>query len=89
MKPKESAHFQDHAEISRVCSACGATVERYLCHRNRYGEYICRQCQRDGVEFTLRARLRHSRNWVIFGFVLGLVLLGLVLWEIYRNSRFY
>ena len=86
MEPTESADFQGHAEISRVCSACGATVKRHLCHRNRYGEYICQKCQRDGVEFTWRNRLRHSKNWLIFGLVVGLTLLGLAVWMFYRNS---
>ena len=83
MESEESTNFL------RVCSACGATVERNLCHKNRYGEYICRKCQHDGVEFTWRQRLRYSKKWLIPAFFLSLAIAGLVLWTFYRASKSY
>ncbi len=44
----------------KICSACGATVARTDCHRNRYREYICHACQARGVRFTWSRRL-HTR----------------------------
>lgn len=41
-----------------TCSYCHLQVARTDCHRNRYGEMICRACQQAGVKFTLRRRLR-------------------------------
>ena len=45
------------ASTLRKCSACDADVERNHCHKNRYGEYICRACQTSGVKVTRRRRL--------------------------------
>ena len=64
-------------------------MERSLCHKNRYGEYICRKCQHDGVEFTWRQRFRYSKKWLIPAFVLSLAIAGLVLWTFYRASKSY
>ncbi len=36
----------------RVCAGCKKEVPRQDCHRNRYGEYICRSCQAGGLKFT-------------------------------------
>ena len=36
----------------RVCSACGANIDRKDGHKNRYSEYICRKCQAAGIKFT-------------------------------------
>jgi len=38
--------------VLRSCSACGEAVRRRDCHKNRYGQYICRDCRADGVRFT-------------------------------------
>jgi hypothetical protein len=38
-----------HLTMLRTCSGCGKTVKRKDCHKNRYGEYHCRTCQRTGV----------------------------------------
>ena len=78
---------EETANLLRVCSACGATVERYLCHKNRYGEYICRKCQLDGIEFTWRQRLRYSKKWLIPALLLSLAVAGLVLWALFRSFK--
>jgi hypothetical protein len=36
--------------MQKVCFKCGETVERRDCHKNRFGEYICRSCQAGGVK---------------------------------------
>lgn len=43
----------------KVCSACGATIERKDCHRNRYSEYICRECHAAGKKFTREGQRRY------------------------------
>ena len=57
----------------RVCSACGTTVDRKDCHKNRYAEYICWRCQSAGVKFVRRRRLGNFMRWALpvglFGFV--------------------
>jgi|GEM_PF-1893790 len=77
-----------HSGSSRVCSSCAATVERQDCHKNRYSQYICRQCQTAGVKFTGRQRLqqrpdvgrRHSLlKWTLCAFFLGLTIAAMVL----------
>lgn len=65
----------------KTCSGCKREVLRQDCHRNRFGEYICRDCQNSGLKFTWRYALirwvrRHSRR-LLTGF--GYVLLGLLL----------
>jgi hypothetical protein len=64
--------------VLKKCSACGAVVQRKDCHKNRYGEYICRECQAKGVLFTPRRRLlRDGKKWLI-RFLLMLVATGAV-----------
>ena len=46
--------------MTLTCANCHAEVARSDCHRNRYGEMICHPCQRAGVKFTWRRRLRTS-----------------------------
>ena len=46
--------------VLKTCSSCGATVPREQIHRNRYREYICRECRARGVRFTWRRRARHE-----------------------------
>jgi hypothetical protein len=43
----------------RTCTACGATVHRTEVHKNRYGQYICRDCRASGVRAVGRHRMRH------------------------------
>ena len=76
------------ADPLRVCSACGATVARQDCHKNRYAEYICHQCQRDGTSFTRRAQLRHLFRWSpgrAFLFMAGVGLFLLAAWALYMH----
>ena len=78
----------DHTDSSRVCSACGTTVARQDCHKNRYSEYICHQCLRDGISFTRREQLRHFFRWSPGRAFLLLVGVGLVLlaaWALYKH----
>src|SRR5512133_3886931 len=55
----------DPTATSKVCSACDATVERKKCHKNRYGEYICRSCLAGGTRFTRWGRLKHFVRWAL------------------------
>ena len=53
-------------DVLKKCSVCGTTVRRRDCHKNRYGEYICRPCQANGMRFTPRRQLIHGgKKWVI------------------------
>ena len=62
----------------KKCSVCGTAVRRRDCHKNRYGEYICRPCQANGVRFTPRRQLIHGGKKWLLRFV-GLLLLTGVL----------
>ncbi len=64
----------------KVCSGCKKEIPRQDCHRNRYGEYICRACQAAGFKFTWRHLLaQHFKTgfrkyalWVAY-LVLGIL----------------
>ena len=71
---------------SKVCSSCRLVVARTDCHRNRYGEYICRACQASGVRFTRRRKFGFHGGRLFTGVWLGLtvvVLLSLVSFTAY------
>jgi recombinational DNA repair protein (RecF pathway) len=71
----------------KVCAACGATVDRKDCHRNRYGEYICRKCSAAGIKFTWHRRLRHLAKAKLRKFLPMLPVAGLALlliWVLYE-----
>ena len=83
-----SSRSFSHSDSLRVCSSCAASVERQDCHKNRYSQYICRQCQNAGVKFTGRQRLRQRSSvgrrhsllkWTVCAFFLGLTIAALVL----------
>jgi hypothetical protein len=44
--------------MTRICANCGARVARVDCHKNRYGEYLCRVCQKAGVRCTAKGKVR-------------------------------
>ena len=48
----------------RECAFCARQVERKNCHRNRYREYICRECQSSGRRFTIRGKLHKATKGV-------------------------
>ncbi len=50
---------------TRRCATCGNTVERKNCHKNRFGEYICRTCQAAGLKATPLRKQRHVTKKVI------------------------
>jgi len=65
--------------VLKKCSACGEVVRRRDCHKNRYGEYICRQCQAKGIRFTpWRVFLHNGKKWLI-SFLLLLVATAIVI----------
>ena len=45
----------------RTCDACGARVHRTEVHKNRYRQYICRDCRASGVHAVGRHRVR---RWI-------------------------
>ena len=75
----------------KVCSSCGAQVQRKDCHKNRFNEYICRACQSRGVKFTWRPRLRRVAGVLLSaGFASALVaaLLTLLAWLAFHFLAF-
>jgi hypothetical protein len=69
----------------RTCDACGARVPRSQVHKNRYAQYICRDCRSTGVKAvgakSIRAFLTRMPTLVLWGLgaVLVLVLLAVLL----------
>lgn len=83
------AYYLDHSDMSRVCSACGTSVAREECHKNRYGEYICRECQSVGIKFVRRGPPSNVMRLVIPVFVFGLTVASLVFfvtWQFFLAS---
>src|SRR5512133_3216109 len=78
MRVWKSACYLDHPDMSRVCSACGTSVARGDCHKNRYGEYICRECQSAGIKFVRRGPPSNVMRLVIQVFLFGLIVASLV-----------
>lgn len=75
--------------MSRVCSACGTSVAREDCHKNRYGEYICRECQSAGIKFVRRGPPSNVMRLVIQVFLFGLTVASLVFfvtWQFFLTS---
>jgi hypothetical protein len=58
----------------KTCARCGVSVAREDCHRNRYGEYICRPCQAAGASVPRSRRFYHwlynasgtFRLWLVY-----------------------
>ena len=49
----------------RTCDACGARVRRTEVHKNRYRQYICRDCRASGVHAVGRHRVRRvGHRWI-------------------------
>lgn len=67
----------------KVCSACGTTVDRQDCHKNRYAEYICWRCQSAGVKFVRRTPRRRVMRWAVSFVVLGFTAASLILLSIW------
>lgn len=70
----------------KICTGCGASVSRRDCHRNRYGEYICRGCQAVGIRHSPRHIGRRAATWLRPRLWLVIPLAGLVLlllWAFY------
>lgn len=72
-------------ERTLPCSACRNTVSRVDCHKNRFGEYICQQCQEEGVKATSRQKgryyLKRAAHWSIVGLAMTvpvILLFGIV-----------
>lgn len=76
---RECAPSLDLPDMTKVCSACGATVARTDCHKNRYAEYVCRKCQTAGIKFTRRGQLRYLMRRGLPVFLLSLFITSLAL----------
>lgn len=70
---------------TRVCSACGTTVDRKDCHKNRYSEYICRRCQSDGIKFAKRGRRHRLLRWAVPLFFTTVITAGLLMLAIWMR----
>jgi hypothetical protein len=73
----------------RKCFSCGASVLRQDCHKNRYGEYICRTCQSSGIRFS---RLAGWRYWgsrapvIILSSIGATALIALLIWVLFAGT---
>ena len=70
----------------RQCSGCGVTVARRDCHKNRYGEYLCRTCQAAGMRFSRTAPLRRwlgQTPAIVLWSLAGTALIALAIWALY------
>ena len=65
----------------RICASCGARVQREDVHKNRYAQYICRQCRSSGVKAVGQKSIRHfvSRIPVLALGAMGVLLLIVLL----------
>ena len=67
----------DGLNMSRPCAGCGTEVARRDCHRNRYGEYICRRCQEAGIRSTRHRQIKRLFSRMLKYGLLGLACLAL------------
>ena len=70
----------------KICSVCGLTVARRDCHKDRYGKYICKNCQAAGVKPGLRERTLRGARRALRAFWLGLagvMAAGVLAWIAY------
>ena len=72
-----------------ICAACGASVDRNDCHKNRYAEYICRKCGSAGIKFTRRRRTRLLIQAKLRKFLAVLPIAGMVLLLIWLLGVLY
>ena len=83
--------FTNHLNMLKTCSACKKSIERKDCHENRYGEYICRSCQSDGVKVTRRQRFLNLKKKMqetepkIWRLLIGTILAFSVLWLMFNT----
>jgi hypothetical protein len=59
--------------VTKTCSFCHAEVERRRCRRNRYGEYICSACLKQGKRWSRRRTLWRAikrRRFMALGLLL-------------------
>jgi hypothetical protein len=73
----------------RKCFSCGASVLRQDCHKNRYGEYVCRACQASGVRFSKRSGWRYWLSLapvIILWSVVVTALITLVFWVLFAGT---
>jgi endogenous inhibitor of DNA gyrase (YacG/DUF329 family) len=61
-----------------VCSTCGATVEREDCNRNRFADYICRNCQNAGIGSSWRRHTRHVTRKTVRKALRAVLKVGLI-----------
>lgn len=66
-----------NSKILKKCGSCGASVERKDCHKNRFAEYICRQCQAAGIKASWRQRLQGLTQTMLRKVWLGMAGLSL------------
>src|SRR5262245_8830084 len=64
-------------DSQRRCVFCGQLVARKDCHKNRYGEYICRGCQKKGKRWTHQSRFLNVSKKILRFVLIGLVGLSL------------
>lgn len=63
--------------LSKQCAGCGIEVARQDCHRNRYGEYICRSCQQTGFRYTKQKKRQYLLVRITRYALLGLAFIAL------------
>lgn len=76
----------------RSCAACGSVVDRSELHKNRYAQYICRQCRSAGVRFVGIKHVSHlfsKTPAAIIGMIVGAVAVLLLLAVLLLVSTLY
>jgi len=57
----------------RRCAFCDRIVARKDCHRNRYGEYVCLECQKKGLRWSSRRRFVKVAKKLLRYALIGLI----------------
>ena len=63
--------------MQKACFKCDAMVARTDCHKNRFGEYVCRSCQAAGVKASWVQRMRQMSKKMLRQVLLWLAGAGL------------
>ncbi len=69
--------------MQKICFKCGVAVARPDCHKNRYGEYVCRSCQAAGVKASWWQALRQVSKKMVRRIVLWLTGAALLVLFVY------
>lgn len=63
MPPLPEAPVQAFSKV-HTCAICTRQIERQECHRNRYGEYICKICQTRGHRYSSKGKIARIKRYL-------------------------